>query len=453
MIDKIINKLRNKKIAILGFGREGRSSYLFIRRYLKKEDITIIDKVNVYDSNKDLFKNDNLVNFVFGDNYLSNLDKYDVIIKSPGVSLNKIDTSSFINKITSQMELLLEFARDRVIGVTGTKGKSTTTSLIYEILKTKYQVLIAGNIGVPIFDLDLTNDKCLFVLEMSSHQLEYLDYSPHIGVVLNLFEDHLDHALTVEHYHEIKMHMFLNQKENDYMIYCSSNEALNNLVHKNNYLGIKMPVNRLGTDDKAIMSLKNDIVYYKKEEVFKSTLHRNLLGKHNLENIMVAYLVGRICKIDSNDILDVISNFKPLPYRIEFVKEVDEVKYYVDTLATIPDATKEAIEAIEDVNTLIFGGLDRGISYKDFISYLNKSNIEHFICMPTTGHIISKELDKNKVILVDTLEEAVIEARKVTKKGMTCLLSPAAASYEYFKNYQEKGDRFKELILGIDKNN
>ncbi|MDE5888523.1 MAG: UDP-N-acetylmuramoyl-L-alanine--D-glutamate ligase, partial [Bacilli bacterium] len=142
-----------------------------------------------------------------------------------------------------------------------------------------------------------------------------------------------------------------------------------------------------------------------------------------------------------------ISEFKPLEYRLEYVGEVNKIRYYVDTLATIPAATKESIEALENVNTLIFGGMDRGISYEGFSEYLENTNIENFICMPTTGYTIGKRINNSKTYFVETLEDAVSLAKKITKEGTICLLSPAAASYEQFKNYAEKGDKFKEYVL------
>ncbi len=453
MIEKIINKLKNQKIIILGFGREGQSSYRFIRKYLPSQPLTIADQNDLDYQNNPLLKDDQNLTIITGTAYLDNLNDYDLILKTPGISLNHLDISAISSKITSQLELFLENARQKVIGVTGTKGKSTTSSLIYEILKTQYDVVLAGNIGKPIFDLDLNNDHQLYVLEMSSHQLEYLHYSPHVGIVLNLFEDHLDHALTVSHYHEIKLHMFSYQTEDDYMIYCSSNETLNNLINQHSFLGQRYPVNRLGTDPDAKMSLIKDKIYYNNEFVFTKDLKRHLLGIYNLENIMVAFLVGKIFNIPNDKILHTIAEFQPLPYRMEYVGTVNDIKFYVDTLATIPVATEASIEAIKDVDTLIFGGLDRGISYQDFITYLQKSSINHFICMPKTAYDIGAKLDSSKVHYVKTLAEAVSLAKKITAPHTSCLLSPAAASYEYFKNYQEKGDKFKELVLKEDKNN
>lgn len=442
MKDKIIAKLKDKKIAILGFGREGKTTYSFIRSYLKDQHLVIIDKVNMKED--PLLIEDKNVEVIYGETYLENLEIYDYVIKTPGISLKDIDTSNL--NITSEIELILELARDRVIGVTGTKGKSTTSSLIYSILKkNNIDVVFAGNIGIPVFQmLDEITDQTIFVIEMSSHQLEYLKISPHIGVVLNLFEDHLDHAGSVKHYHEIKMNMFKYQDPSDYMVYCSDNEALNNLVQKSNFKAEHYSVNM---HQEATTYLKEENIVYKDKVAFSKNIKRNLLGLHNLENIMVAYTVSKIMNLDDTLTLKAISEFESLEYRLECIGEVKNVKYYVDTLATIPSATMEAIEAIPNINTLIFGGMDRGISYEGFAEYLTNTNIEHFICMPTTGHTIGADLPKERTYFVDTLEEACLLAKKITKAGTSCILSPAAASYEHFKNYAEKGDKYKEYIL------
>lgn len=443
MIEKIINLLLGKNIAILGFGREGKSTYTLLRKYIPDINLTIIDKDDM--SNDELVKGDNLVRFVYGDTYLNELDKYDLIIKSPGITLKDLDVSSL--KITSQLELLLEVARDRVIGVTGTKGKTTTTLLIYQILQANgVDVVVAGNMGVPIFDIldDIHNDTYI-VIEMSSHQLEYIDVSPHIGVVLNLFQDHLDHTGGVEQYYKAKMKMFKYQTVNDYMVYCQDNENLNKMIKQSNFRGIKCPVDM---SKEAMVYLRDGAVYYQDVFAFDAKIKINLKGKHNLENIMVAYMVSKILGLDDEKTLKTIQEFKPIPYRLESIGVVDGVEYYVDTLATIPEATINAIKAIDNINTLIFGGMDRGISYEGFAEFLKNTKIEHFICMPETGYSIAKELPKDRVYLAETLEEACRIAKEVTNKNTVCILSPAAASYSHFKNYAEKGDKFKELIKG-----
>ena len=175
--------------------------------------------------------------FNLGYNYLNNLKDYDVIIKTPGISLKDIDISRFQDKITSQIELVLENYKEQIIGVTGTKGKSTTSSLLYKVLKDQnIDTLLLGNIGIPVFDfVDDIKINTKVIIEMSSHQLEFLKTSPHIGIILNLFEDHLDKAGSIEHYHECKMHMFDYQSRIDYSIYCLDNQNLVNKINEKRY--------------------------------------------------------------------------------------------------------------------------------------------------------------------------------------------------------------------------
>ena len=442
MIEKIINILRDKNIAILGFGREGKTSYQFIKKYLPESKVTIIDSVDY--SSDDLVKEDTNVSFVFGEKYLDNLNDYDLILKTPGISLLGVEYDS--SKITSQIELLLETHRDKVIGITGTKGKSTTTTLAYTILKENgYKAVLVGNIGTPAFSmLDEVDDDTYFVIEMSSHQLETLRLSPHIGVILNLFQDHLDHTGSIEAYHEAKMNMFRFQEENDYAIYYKDNEVLNNRVNNSDIKSTKITVS---TSDIGDIYLKDNDVYYNGEVVFNRDLKRNILGDHNFINIMVCFVIGKLFNINDSDILKSISNLKPLQYRMENLGEFEGVYYYVDTLATIPEATLATISAIDNIDTLIFGGLDRGISYEGFADKLKLTGINNFICMPKTGYDIGKELPDDKTYYAEDLKTAVEIAKKVTAKGKVCILSPAAASYEYFKNYAEKGEKYKEYIF------
>ncbi len=448
MNNKIIEKLKqfeNKKIAILGFGREGKSTYKLFRKYFPDMHLTILDKADTIKDEEDV-KKDQEITIITGENYLNNLEPYDLIIKSPGISLKELNIENIKEKITSQIELFLEVGAQNVIGVTGTKGKSTTSSLIYEILKKQNpNTILAGNIGLPIFDcLEKCNEETKIVMEMSSHQLEFLHVSPHIGIILNLYEDHLDHAGTVENYHACKMNMFKNQTENDIMIYCQDNETLNEKIKKGKWKGQKYSVSLTEESD---IYLKEDRVVFADKEIYNTNAKRNLLGMHNLENIMVALLVSELLHLDLEKTIETITNFRPLAYRLENIGTFKEVTYYMSTLSTIPEATINDIKALENVNTLIFGGMDRGISYDKLIQFLKQSTIEHFICMPTTGHKISEHLPKEKVYKVNTLEEAVELAKKITKKNTICLLSPAAASYEQFKNYQEKGDKFKEYVF------
>ena len=451
MYKKIVEKLKDKKIAILGFGKEGKSTYSFIRKYLGDKHLTIIDMNDV--SNNEMFINDTNVDFVCGDGYLSNLGIYDYIIKAPGVSLKDVKDDDVKSKVTSQLELLLEVNRKNIIGVTGTKGKSTTSSLLYEVFKDQdYDVYLLGNIGVPVLDnIELYKDDTLLVIEMSSHQLEFIEVSPHIGIVLNLFQDHLDHAGDLKHYHDNKMRMFKFQDENDIALYGDDNKYLHERVANDGYKSIFYDI-RFDDSNGGEHSVRiKDKKIYLNGELLYEDGERNLLGDHNLNNFMFIMTVAKLKGLDLLKAKESISKFKGLKYRMECIGTYDDVTYYNDTIATIPEATISAIKALEKVDTLIFGGMDRHIEYDSLISFLKDSSISNLVCMPTTGFnigkILKEECDKN-IFFVNTLEEAHEVAKENTAKGKICLLSPAAASYEFFKNFEEKGKAFEEIVKG-----
>ncbi len=362
-----------------------------------------------------------------------------------------IDTSKFISKIKSQLELLLEFFNVYTIGITGTKGKSTTSTLIYQIIKNQgIECMLLGNIGTPVFEhIDEIKEKMILVLEMSSHQLEYMEQSTNISILLNIYEEHLDHYESLEKYADAKCNIFKYQKEKDYFLYSQDNELLQKQLQKYEIKGNPYRISMEDTqeeENKAI--IKEGKVYLNKKEIYNTTDKRNLLGRYNISNIMFALTVSEILNLDLQKTIETINTFEPLPHRIEKVGEYGGIMFYNDSIATIPEATINSIEALEKVNTLIIGGMDRGISFDKFIEYLNNSQIENLICMPDTGHKIGKEISNEniKVYIVETLEEAVKKAKEVTKNDSVCLLSPAAASYGFFKNFIEKGEKYKKLV-------
>lgn len=444
MYRKIIEKLRDKNIAILGFGREGKSTYNFIRKYLNEQKLTILDKDKI-------ILDDPYTKIITGNNYLESLEDYDLIIKSPGISLKNIDYHHIEDKLTSELELILEVFSKNIIGITGTKGKSTTSSLMYQVLKDQgYDTYLLGNIGNPIFDeIENFTPNTILVIEMSSHQLEFVHKSPHIAAILNLYQDHLDHAGSLEHYHNNKMNIFKYQKVGDYSLYFDDDSYLTAKMTNFSSPSIKYNI-RFDTEKKSSTAvwIKNKKIYLGDKLLYEDK-ERNLLGDHNLKNIMFIVTIAEILNLDLEKTAETISNFKGLKYRMEYIGKYAEISYYNDTIATIPAATINAIKTIGNVNTLIFGGMDRKIDYQDFIKFLKESIIENLICMPSTGTTIGKVLEKEtskNIFYVTTLEEAHDIAKKVTKKEMSCLLSPAASSYEYFKNFEEKGKKFEEIV-------
>ena len=284
MQEEIFRKLDGKKIAILGFGMEGKSTYKFIRKF-SNCTLYILDQKDY--SNDELIKDDSNI-VVISDNYLSNLDSYDIIIKAPGVVLKDIDVTSFKDKITSQLELLMEVNRKNIIGVTGTKGKSTTTTLIYEMFKNcGYDAHLLGNIGTPIFDdIDNFKDDSILVIEMSALQLEFVNVSPHVAILLNLFEEHLDHAGSVEHYYENKLNIFKYQDKLDTGIYAYDNDNVRKYIDNNIY---KQDMVSVSLKDNTHMHIRDNYIYYKNKKLYDITSKRNLIGDANLENICPIY--------------------------------------------------------------------------------------------------------------------------------------------------------------------
>ena len=450
MCNEIMEYLLGKKIAILGFGLEGKSTYHFIRKYSDMH-LTIIDKNDVYESNKDMLADDHNLSYIIGAEYLNMLSGFDLIIKSPGVITKDIDTTNI--PFTSQLELLLMVNHEHVIGITATKGKSTTTSLTYEVLRANgIDAKIVGNIGKPIFDEieNMTKDTYM-VVEMSALQLEFVTYSPHIAAILNLYEDHLDHSGTIEHYHENKLQIFKHQTGHDYAIYCSDIEPLNSYI-TDIYKGKKYRVQMHTKDiDLHTTYIYKDKVYLNQKEIFDTNTELHLLGEHNVRNIMVVLTIAEIMELNLKKTVDAIKNFKPLEHRIELVGTYNGVIYYNDAIATVPNATISAIKALKNVDTLIFGGMDRGIDYQPLIDFLETGIVRNLICMPTTGYKVGSKIKNNNVFKynIEKLEEAVLKAKEITAQGKICLLSPAAASYEYFKNFEEKGKAYKNLVKEV----
>lgn len=450
MIDKLLEYLENKKILILGFGKEGISTYKFIRKHFPNKKIYIADKTN---ANEEMILKDKNVDINFGDNYLDNLKDFDIIMKSPGISFVNIEIKDFKDKIKSELELFLEFINVKTIGVTGSKGKSTTSSLIYQILKDQNKdTVLMGNIGVPVFDcIEDIKESTIVVLEMSSHQLEYMDVSPNIAILLNIYEEHLDHYKSIKEYAEAKINIGRFQKNSDYFIYNVDNkiikecideiETLNDIKYEVSYNG------NLSNDSSNKVYIKDGYIYINENKVYNINDKRNLLGNHNLNNIMFVLAVCNILKLNLKKAKETISNFKGLEHRMEYVGKYNNIIYYNDSIATIPEATINSIRALKNVDTLILGGMDRGISYNEFIKFLNSGVVRNLICMPDTGYKIADSLNcSSNIYKVETLEEAVELSKKITRKDKICLLSPAAASYGFFKNFVEKGNKYKELV-------
>lgn len=457
MLEKLLNYLDNKKILILGFGKEGESSYLFLRKHFPEKKLEIVDKNMNLLTDKPYLLEDINVEVVLGEDYFRDIDYFDIVLKTPGISLKDFDISKFENKITSQLELLLEFVPCYTIGITGTKGKSTTSSLIYQMIKDQGKdVMLLGNIGEPIFnDIDDMKKDTILVLELSSHALEFVKKSPNIAILLDIYEEHLDHYSSMEKYIEAKFNVAKFQSKNDIFIYNASNKYMQEfnfnykksdyaIIEENDELSKTL---NLKSDNYVLIN--EDRIYFNKTKLFDSKLNMQLKGKHNENNVLFVLTVAKILNLNMEKAKNTIENFKNLEHRMEFVAEINDVKYYNDSIATIPEATINAVDALKNVNTLLVGGKDRGVELDSLYEYLKKSNIENIICLPKTGEYVYNSLkDTNKkCYLVKDMPEAVKLAKEVTKPNTICLLSPAASSYGYFKNFEERGKIYKECVL------
>ena len=434
MTEKILEILnRYENILILGFGKEWKTSYNFIRKHLPNKHLTILDENQIWEID------DENTDIIIEKISIERLRQFDLIVKTPWISFKWMDTE-WLN-ITSQLELLLEVDRQNVIAITGTKWKSTTTTLLYEVVKNqKENTFLLWNIWVPIFEqIENFDEDSTLVIECSSHQLQYIKTSPHIAILLNLYPEHLDHYNSLQEYYDSKLNIFKYQTEWDFAIV---DEQV-----------IKASLCKGGAEQSEAVGWKiwtPSIPLHKGDsivEIYNVNEKRNLLWEHNLRNIMNIFAVCDILWLDFEKAKKVISEFKPLEHRMELVWTFDWVTYYNDSIATIPASTINSLKSIPNVNTLILWWMDRWIDYSDLINFVNSSNVENIICLPKTGHDLLPKIDK-ETYKVDNLPEAVKIAKEVTKKWTVCLLSPAASSYTFFKNFEERGRIFKELVKG-----
>lgn len=448
-----IEDLADKKILILGLGTEGTSTLKYLRAKYPEKLIGIADqkKSNELDKGiRNLIANDKKLELYLGGNYQRNLNKFDVIFKSPGVQITQ-PTSS---QVTSQTEIFLNLYRGKAIGVTGTKGKTTTASLIYKILKdANLKVHLVGNVGYPPFDImgKITKDD-IFVYELSSFQLQDLKISPHIAVFLNLYKEHLNYHGGFENYKKAKSNILKYQSKKDIVIYNADSEIVDKLV--NEYKASKIPFSFEGKLQSAAY-IKDKWLLFSREKVLKIS-ETKLKGKFNLNNILAAVACAKLFKVSNQSITYSVKTFEPIAHRLEYIGNFDGINFYDDSIATIPEATIAALETLRpNVSTLIAGGYDRGIDFGQLSKKIVEEKIQTLILFPTTGKIILNGIKKQKGYVpkhffVKNMKDAVWNAAKNTSKGKICLMSPASSSFNLFKNYQDRGEQFRAEVKKLE---
>ena len=460
-LDFILQKLEGKRVIILGYGREGSSSYHFIRRYFPTMDITVSDKSETL--SREDFLGDEHLNLITGKQYDRNLNDYDLILKSPGISFSKLDYLVETERITSQTDLFLQAFHAQVVGVTGTKGKSTTSSLIYHLFKEAgRETILAGNIGIPLFDVvERMTPQTVVVAELSAHQLEFLHRSPDYAVLLNIYQEHLDHFNSFNNYQIAKINIARFQEDRKFFVYNGDDPLIEELVQSYN-------LNR----DRVIFGTKphsgiyarceDDVIRFYNGKTLLDEYdlkdHTHLPGRHNYFNIMAAIAVVRHFGLTPEEILHGLSSFRGLPHRLERVGTYGEITFFNDSISTIPEAAIAALKALRKVDTLILGGYDRGIDYSGLIEFLGENPIRNVAFTGPAGERILTEWKASSqplpehLVLENDYRRIVAFAFEHTAPHKAVLLSPAAASYNQFKNFEERGDLFKQYIVEYAKN-
>lgn len=460
MDELIRKKVSGKKVLLLGFGREGQATYSLIRKLLPECSLSVADRDPSVMNNK-LLAGDDRTDLILGENYLSGLERFDLIIRSPGIPLHNLEIPVPDEKITSQTDLFLQFYSKQIVGVTGTKGKSTTATLIWHILRhAGCHSLLLGNIGRPPFDLlQEIRPETIIVQELSSHQLENVSASPAIAVMLNLYQEHLDAYKSFLDYQLSKMNIRKFQDDSDYFIYHAGDDLLHQRMLETESRSQNFPFSITHSYPNGSYISEGFAVFArngKEEKVLDLKKKRELKGDHNLLNILAVITTCRILGIDSEYIREGIRSFKGLEHRLEFSGIRNEIIFYNDSIATIPEASIEAVKALVNVDTIILGGFDRGIDYSGLAGFMASSQISNFIFTGEAGLRIREGMEALKkqhqhFFTIQRFDEFLDIALHYTRPGTICLLSPAAASYNEFQNFEIRGKRFKELILPEDK--
>ena len=384
------------------------------------------------------------------------LGKLDLVIISPGVPtdlpiVNRMRESDI--PVVGEIELAYELGKGEVLAITGTNGKTTTTALLGEIMKAVYDsAFVVGNIGIPYTNVvDETRDDSVIVAEMSSFQLESIvDFRPRVSAILNITPDHLNRHHTMEAYIQAKKNVAINQTAEDTCVLNYEDEVLREfgetLQTKVLYFSSKRKL------DKGIYLEDGNIIYRNPDECLVCNVKElKLLGVHNYENVMAAVAMAAAYGVPMDSIRKTIKEFTGVEHRIEFVAEKNGVAYYNDSKGTNPDAAIRGIQAMNRPTYLIGGGYDKQSEYKEWIESFD-GKVKKLLLIGQTREKIAKEAEEcgfTDIMLLDTFEDAVLTAAKLAEPGEAVLLSPACASWGMFKNYEERGDKFKEIVNSL----
>ncbi len=402
-----VSELAGKKILIAGYGIEGKATMEYLNKFAPTAQVEKADRED-------------------GPGYLDNQREYDIVIRSPGIPLDQIHTphTTATNIFFANLD-----SRHTTIGVTGSKGKSTTSSLIAHILSVSGKnVRLVGNIGKPMLEslLNPSEDAIIFVIELSSYQLEDCTFSPHISVCTSLFPEHIPHHKTLAQYYAAKQHIVLSAIPEDYFVYNPNFEEFVAWTKSTRAKSIPF-----GTDIQPP--------------------YTPLLGEHNESNVRGAVTVSRLMGISDALAYKAIKTFQPLPHRLQEVGTYKGITFIDDAISTAPESTIAAIHALPNTSCIFLGGEDRGYDFQELARILKKCNITYVVLFPDSGARIKKALEAEglenwTVCETSSMEEAVQFAYRNTSETSICLLSTASPSYSLWKDYIHKGNEFQEFV-------
>ena len=439
-----------KQLVVLGAGESGIGTALLAIE--KGFNVFVSD----YGSIKSKYK-DVLINYEIeweeGKHTSSKILKADLVMKSPGISdyvpiIKKILSNKI--PVISEIEFASKFTSSKIIGITGSNGKTTTTMMVHQILKdAEIDVLMAGNIG-DSFAKEIKNNPEFFVLELSSFQLDGIKlFSPNIAIITNITPDHLDrYDNNFENYVESKFRIVMNQTNSDYLIYNADDPAIISFLKSNKIQSQLIPFSINKTFDFGTYYKDNNIIIkLKNKSILMPTSNLALEGKHNIKNAMAAATVAHLLKIRKDTIRESLECFQGAEHRLENVLKINKVKYINDSKATNVNATYFALESMTSPTVWIVGGIDKGNDYSVLYPFVNEK-VKAIICLGKQNNKLFKNFQSMVDIIVETqfMSEAVKIAYKIAEAGDNVLLSPACSSFDLFENYEDRGQHFKASV-------
>lgn len=448
--------LENKKVIVIGIGLSGISACILLKNFTPF--VTISDNKSIENIDFDLTELENLgVNIITGKNPDDIILDYDLIVVSPGVPFTLpflVKAKEHNIEIIPEIELSYYFLKGNIVGITGTNGKTTTTDLTYNIFKENFSsVFLSGNIGIPLSDKVLeSTETSYFITELSSYMLEKVDtFHCNIAIVLNVTEDHMLRHKTMENYAQAKKNITKNQTIDDFLI-LNYDDAITRSMAENSLA--KVLFFTITDDDTMDMYIKDNFIYENitgKNQKLIDIRKIKILGVHNLYNIMASAIASLCANIDKSKIVDVIENYMGVAHRIEFVKDIENVLYYNDSKATNVDASLCAINAMVRPTILIAGGDEKNVALDDLVLKI-KENVKFAVFVGLTKTKLAnlcEEYGYENFYVANDYIEAVNYAKNIAINGDCVLLSPACASFDMFKNYECRGDYFKELVTNL----